>query len=454
MNTIAARQLCEQIWRAGVAAVDSRGLTRSSLGWTGAGLLACGVDVPLKSAARVLVVGAGKAGAGMAAGVEDILAEPLGERLSGWVNVPADCVEALTRIHLHPARPAGVNEPTIEGVAGSERILEMARSLGPDDLCLALISGGGSALLPAPIEGVSLADKLAVTRLLSRGGATIQELNTVRKQLSRIKGGGLARACRAPIISLVISDVPGDPLDIIASGPTVTDSGTAAEALAILERFSPDRGQVPSSVWKILKARSYETVEGQSGPFPHVRNEIIGSNATAVRAAAESARGLGLDVRILKSQPDGIAREVGRELADEAIRLQDSLGRDSKTVCLLSGGEPVVKVLATGRPQKGGRNQELALAALMRLLESTASGITLLSGGTDGEDGPTDAAGAVVDDGVLSRTSQLALDPQNFLDDNNSYPFFEETGGLLKTGPTHTNVMDLRVVLVQPHQAG
>ena len=449
------RAACERIWRAGVAAVDSRRLVRQALETSPGQLTICGVHYSVPSGSQVLVVGAGKAGAGMAEGVVEAVRGSLAsDQLSGWVNVPADCVRPLDAIHLHAARPAGVNEPTPEGAEGSARILEMASRLEPEDLCLVLMSGGGSALLPAPVDGLSLADKVALTRLMSRAGATIQQLNAVRKQLSRIKGGGLARACRGRIASLIISDVADDPLDVIASGPTVPDPGTAAEAIAILEQLIPDRRQVPESVWRILEAKAREPAAKPIPAFPHVRNFVIGNNRTAVEAAAALAPAVGCqEARVLGWDLGGVAREVGADLAEEALRLQAGLSRQCRPICLVSGGEPIVRVASTGRPQKGGRNQELALAALASLRERNAAGITILSGGTDGEDGPTDAAGAVVDTEILNRTRELGLDPRSYLDDNNSYPFFEQTGGLLKTGPTHTNVMDLRVAIISHNPA-
>src|SRR5262245_26470450 len=218
------------IWHAGLAAVRSDRLVTDNVRVDGESLLIGDESIRLSSVGRIAVIGAGKAGAGMAAGLEEalgprVLAE---KQVRGWINVPADCVRELGCIHLHAARPAGINEPTSEGVLGAEKILEIVSSLGADDLCICLISGGGSALLPAPVAGVSLAEKQAITRQLSAGGANIEELNTVRKQLSRIKGGGLARACRAGrLITLIISDVLGDPLDVIASGPTVPDPRSA-----------------------------------------------------------------------------------------------------------------------------------------------------------------------------------------------------------------------------------
>ncbi len=237
-----------RIWQAGVDAVNSERLVRDAIHVEGGALIVGEELLDFNAIGRIAVIGAGKAGAGMAAAVENVLGPRLidARQLVGWVNVPEDCVRPLRRIRLHGARPPGVNEPTEAGVAGAEEILRIVRSLDPEDLCLCLISGGGSALLPAPLEGITLADKLAVTRHLSAAGATIEELNTVRKQLSRIKGGGLARACRAGrMISLIISDVLGDPLDVIASGPTVPDTSTPQAALAVLERFRAAGIEIP-----------------------------------------------------------------------------------------------------------------------------------------------------------------------------------------------------------------
>ena len=235
------REQAQAIWEAGVAAVSSERLVRNVIHRDGSVLSICGHDWDTTSLSRIIVLGVGKAGAGMAAAVEAELGEELTDaKVAGWVNVPADCVRPLRRIVLHAARPAGVNEPTEAGVFGTQRTLELACSAGANDLVVVLISGGGSALAPAPIPGITLADKLAVTRFLMNSGASIQELNTVRKHLSLFKGGGLARAtsqARA-VITLIISDVIGDPLDVIASGPTVEDTSTAADALAVLKRFS------------------------------------------------------------------------------------------------------------------------------------------------------------------------------------------------------------------------
>jgi hydroxypyruvate reductase len=251
-----------QIWRAGLAGVDSARLVREALRIDADQLVIGDEAIGLRDVGRIAVVGAGKAGAGMAAGLLEALGEGLiGQKsVEGWLNVPADCVQHLPPLVLHAARPAGVNEPTEEGARGAREILKLVASLSGADICIALISGGASALLPAPADEISLADKQAVTRHLSAAGATINELNTVRKQLSRIKGGGLARACRAGrLITLIISDVLGDPLDIIASGPTVPDPGTPPQAIEILERFGSREAGISPGVFDYLRDKPQQT---------------------------------------------------------------------------------------------------------------------------------------------------------------------------------------------------
>jgi glycerate-2-kinase len=446
---VGLRQDAIAIWRAGVAAVDSQRLVRDQVRFAEGCLEVAGHPFPLNSTGRIVAVGAGKAGAGMAAGLEEALAgTPAAERLSGWINVPADCVRALPHIHLHAARPAALNEPTEEGVAGSREILRLVRQLSERDVCIVLLSGGGSALLPAPIAGVTLADKQIVTRFLMSAGATINELNCVRKHLSQIKGGNLASAARdTRLIALIISDVIGDPLDVIASGPTVADRTSAADALGVLTKFARERSRIPPSVWSALEAKSRGPAEG---PVPEsVVNVVIGNNQRALAAAAAKADRLGYTVQSLGSTQHGIAREVGRKLAELARKARDDRSpAPSKLTCILSGGEPVVPLVASDKPRKGGRNQELILGAVATLWDDGMHQLAILSGGTDGEDGPTDAAGAVADADLIREAKRQGLAPEPFLAINNSYAFFEQTGGLLKTGPTHTNVMDLQVVVV------
>lgn len=432
------------IWQAGVAAVASDRLMADAVRVEGTRLILVDEAIDLGGVERIAVVGAGKAGAGMAAALETILGPALCEskQLSGWVNVPADCVSPLRRIHLHASRPAGSNEPTAAGVQGSEEILRRVTQLGPRDLCICLISGGASALAPAPVEGITLADKLALTRHLSAAGANIHELNTVRKQLSRIKGGGLARACRAGRLrTLIISDVLGDPLDVIGSGPTVADQSTPADALAVLERYHAREAGIAARVFETLNqahpARPPLTCD--------VRNYVIGNNTRAVEAAQREATRRGyLSTTAEPRQVEGEAEEVGRLLAERALAMRAA----SSPACLVSGGEPVVRLAPEAIRGRGGRNQQLVLAAAERLWSETIGGIVLLSGGTDGEDGPTDAAGAWLDAVLLDQARRLRLDPADFLRRDDAYRFFEPLGGLIRTGPTHTNVCDLRVVLV------
>ncbi len=448
------------IFHAAVDAVRSDRLVRENLRVEGERLMVGNEALPLASIRRIVVVGAGKAGAGMAAGVEQALGPRLlaEKHVSGWVNVPADCVQPLNRIHLHAARPAGVNEPTAEGVAGSERILELVGSLGPDDLCLCLISGGGSALLPAPLPGVSLADKQALTRHLSAAGANIEELNTVRKQLSRIKGGGLARACRAGrLVTLIISDVLGDSLDVIASGPTVENSTTAADSLAVLDRY----GGASTSILQHLRS-PHSPLTTHRAPDRRVTNLVIGNNALAVVAAGQEAVRRGYSpVMTAATTLEGPAEEIGVHLA----ALLREMATKRQPDCMITGGEPTVRLAPSEERGKGGRNQQLSLAALADILDfgfwildSKGSNpkseiqnpkFALLSAGTDGEDGPTDAAGAILHNDLLTRLAATNLDPRDFLRRNDAYHFFEQLGGLVKTGPTHTNVCDLRVLLAR-----
>jgi hydroxypyruvate reductase len=447
---VTLRRDAQTIWHAGVAAVNSTKLVQNAIRQDQNAIVVSDETFIVERLRRIVVVGAGKAGAGMAAGVETALGEELVDsKVVGWINVPEDCVRPLRRIHLHPARPAAVNEPTAAGVFGSNQILDLVSTLTNDDLCLVLISGGGSALLPAPSIGISLEDKLGVTRFLMRSGATIQELNTVRKRLSRIKGGGLLRAAKAGhFISLIISDVPGDPIDIIASAPALCDNGTAKDAIDVLERFAgqPDPQQlIPNSVWRSLKDQANTTTLESTHTIP-CSNHIIGNNMTALSAAANEAKKLGYEVRLLGTNRQGIAKEVGVELAELSLVARNE--SQSRAICYLAGGEPVVKLSSTNKPRRGGRNQEVALSAACRLMHEDASRLVVLSGGTDGEDGPTDAAGAVFDESIQKRTKSQGLNAEEFLEINDSYTFFDQVGGLLKTGPTNTNVMDLQIALI------
>ena len=435
----AQRQHALAIWQAAVAAAEPTQLVRAAL--TDSVLQAT-----LSQARRIIVVGAGKAGAAMSAGVESALADRL-DHIEGVVNVPAKAVRPLQRIRLHAARPSGSNQPTSEGIIGAREILQLVRRAGPDDVVLCLLSGGGSALLPAPVQGVSLEDAQELTRLLHACGATINEMNCVRKHLSDVKGGRLAQGFRGrALVSLIISDVIGDPLDVIASGPTAPDPTTFADALAVLDKFSL-KARTPPSILRYLAAGAGGEAEETPKTLPsNVRNCIIGNNARSLRAAQAKAEELGYRVVNLGSFLEGETRHVATALAGivRSIR-QDGLPCRAPA-CILSGGETTVTL--TADHGLGGRNQEFVLAALTYLGPEEMHGVTLLSGGTDGEDGPTDAAGAIADETTHQEAGRLSLSPVNFLARNDAYHFFNATGDLLKSGMSHTNVMDVRVLLV------
>jgi glycerate 2-kinase len=436
MSRVAERRLRDDalaIWKAGVAAVHAGDLARRAL-----------TDIDLGAAKRVAVVGAGKATTAMAVAAEEILGDRI---VVGWVNVPDATVRPLRRVHVHGARKLPDNRPTAEGVEGSKRILEIARSLAADDLLLVLLSGGGSALLPLPVESVTLEEKLAVTKLLQESGATIDEMNCVRKHLSQIKGGRLAQATRARVVTLIVSDVIGDPIDVIASGPTAPDTTTFADALAVVERLRLV-DDLPRSAAAHLRAGAAGAVEDTPKTLAaHVNNLVIGNNVRALRAAQSAAErlryaGVKLDgpTCVLDGDTRAAAVAVGGLIRD----LADFLPR--KRLCVVTTGETTVTLPPDHG--KGGRNQEFALAVLDALGPDGLAGVCVLCGGTDGEDGPTDAAGAFIDEEVARAASAKGLDPADFLRRHDAYTFFDAVGGLVRTGPTDTNVMDLRVVLI------
>ncbi len=401
----------------------------------------------IASAPRILVVGGGKAGASMAAGLEVALGEHL-PKVHGLVNVPEGSTRPLQRIRLVAARPVGSNHPTAAGVAGAEEMLALLESAGPNDVALCLISGGGSALLPAPTDGITLEDKQTITKLLHASGATIAEMNCVRKHLSRIKGGGLASAFRGRLLaSLIISDVIGDPLDVIASGPTTPDPTTFADALEVLERFKLVERTPTAVLARLRQGRAGEIPETLKALPGSIHNRVIGNNALALQAAATKAESLGYRVLNLGPYIEGDTTAVAMTLYG-IVRSIRELGQPLKPpACVLLGGETTVAL--GDSPGLGGRNQEFVLAALARLGRSGMADVCILSGGTDGEDGPTDAAGAVADAETLEKAKECNITPLDFLNLHNSYRFFEQVGGLLITGLTNTNVMDIRVVLIR-----
>jgi glycerate 2-kinase len=434
------REHAVAIWQAAVDAVRPEELLGPALADR-----ALEISAAIDQAPRVLVFGAGKAGAAMTAALEHALANYRGA-VTGIVNVPAGPAPPLRRVRLHVARPAASNQPTAEGIAGAEYMLELARSAGAEDVALCLLSGGGSALLPAPVPGVSLADKQSLTQILHACGATINEMNAVRKHLSRIKGGRLAQAFTGrALFSLIISDVIGDPLDVIASGPTAPDPTTFADALNVMERYAL-ADKTPAAILDHLRRGAAGLIPETPKALPaNVHNMILGNNERALAAARTRAEQLGYHVVHLGSAIQG---DTGAAAESMVRTLQTARHAMSGPVCILSGGETTVKLPA--EHGLGGRNQEFVLAMAHELEREGLAGVAVLSGGTDGEDGPTDAAGAMASAETLARAGLLGLNPGDYLLRHDAYHFFEAVGGLLKTGLTGTNVMDVHVILANP----
>jgi len=453
----------EAIFRRGVAAVQPRRLIERAVQFSSDAAhdvnLLLGTEwLKLDDYQRFVVVGAGKASGAMAAALVELL-QPrlsLGQELLGWVNVPDDCQDLAGPVRIHRSRPAGSNLPTDRVVAGTREIVALVDSLTPSDLCFCLVSGGGSALLAWPVEGVSLMDKRQASQLLAARGATIQQLNRFRRQLSQVKGGRLVTRQQAgKFISLILSDVLGDPLELIASGPTVIDpTNTPESARAVLSELGIAWNDLPASI-----RRHLQPVEPDDIPQPAGRpvvNLLVGSLEIAVAAAAEEARARGYEATTeIQARTEVTAFEEGQRLADWIVGCgqtgEPSQPKNGQSTCLISGGEPVVKLCAD--PGLGGRNQELVLSGLARLLAAETESVSLpsdfclLSAGTDGEDGTTTAAGARIDGDFITHCRDLRLDPTPYLQGNDSYRFFAHAGGLVLTGPTGTNVGDLRVVL-------
>ena len=383
---------------------------------------------------NVYVIGAGKASAQMAQPIERLL----GKRIAaGLINVKYDHTARLRRIALNEC---GHPIPDRNGELGAQRIADIARQAGPDDLVVCLISGGASALLPLPTPPLTLEEKQATTRLLLHCGANIHELNCVRKHISAVKGGQLAQlAWPATVLTLILSDVIGDDLDVIGSGPTVPDRSTFAEARAIFSKYGI-AAKVPAAVRERLSENAPETPKPGDEIFEHVQNVIVGSNRLAVDAAAQQARALGYHTLVLSTFIEGETRDVARVHAAIAKEIR-ATGRPIKPpACVISGGETTVTIRGNGQ---GGRNQEFVLAAALDI--DGLKDVVILSAGTDGTDGPTDAAGAIANGSTIARAG---LDAVAYLANNDSYHFFENLGDLIKTGPTGTNVADVRIVLV------
>ncbi len=435
------RKAMEEILRAGLDAVDPEQAVRRYVRRDGKTLFVGDRSYSLDRYRRVILVGAGKGTAPMAKALEYILGDML---TGGWIIVKYGYGMPLKRTHV---KEAGHPIPDEAGLRAAEELLRQLRECTKEDLVICAFSGGGSALLPAPIPPLTLDEKQACTRLLLECGATIDEINAIRKHLSRSKGGQLAKEAHpATMISLLLSDVVGDRLDVIASGPTVPDESTYGDCLGIVERYDLVE-RLPKAVMEHFRGGIegvvQETPKKGDPVFSKVQNLIVGNNRECLLAAREKAISLGYNTLVLSSQIEGEAREVAHVLAAIAKEIHQVGIPIAPPACILAGGETTVTIHGKG---KGGRNQELALACAIAI--DGWEGISMFSAGTDGTDGPTDAAGAMVDGTTCGRAREAGLDPRAFLLENDSYSLFESLGDLLKTGPTRTNVMDIMCMLV------
>lgn len=393
---------------------------------------------------RIIVISFGKAAFPMAKALEDCLGNLItaGVGITKYGHRKYDLKKVIMYEAGHPM-------PDEKGLRATEEIVKLVSRADEKTLIVCLISGGGSALLVSPCEGITLSEKRKITELLLKAGATINELNAVRKHISKVKGGRLAEfAYPAKIISLIISDVIGDRLDVIASGPTSPDETTYDNALKVLEKYRLTRS-CPASILEVLhkgmKGIIPETPKKGNRIFERVENIIIGNNKLLLNGAKVKAKSLGLHTEIISSEISGEARDVGKQFAKQAIETHNSLSeKNNGKICLISGGETTVTVRGNG---KGGRNMELALAFAIEI--DGINGITLLSAGTDGTDGPTDAAGAIVDGQIVAKAKAIGLNPEEYLMNNDSYNFFKKIDDLLISGPTGTNVMDIQIMVIE-----
>jgi hydroxypyruvate reductase len=420
LNASEAKALLRDMFRAAVASAQPA--------------LCVPAHLPSPPQGRLIVIGAGKASAAMARAVEDHWAGPLEGLVVTRYGYGVDCKYIDIVEASHPV-------PDANGLNAAIAILKRVQNLTEDDLVLCLISGGGSALMPLPLEGISLEDKQAINVALLKSGASISEINCVRRHLSAIKGGRLSAACfPARVLTLLLSDVPGDdPIDI-ASGPTVADPTTCADALAIIRRYAIE---LPAFARHVLESGSGESIKPEDARMSRSESRLIATPQMALEAAAEVARAAGLNAYILSDAIEGESREVGKVMAALALQFARTGAPFSKPCVLLSGGETTVTVRGKGR---GGRNVEFLLSLALAL--RGANDIHALAADTDGVDGQEEVAGAYVDPQTLERARSLNMDPVEFLDTNDAHTFFERIGDSLVTGPTHTNVNDFRAILL------
>ena len=434
----------QSICEAALEAVDPGAAVRRFLHCDGETLHAGDASWGLSALGRILVIGFGKAAMPMTAAAVNILEQWIAQ---GLVITKYDHAKGYDLPQQIKIIEAGHPIPDATGQQGAEKVMSLLEATDERDLVIVLISGGGSALLPLPVEGVTLPELQQITELLLRSGATIDKLNAVRKHLSRVKGGQLARlAMPATVVTLILSDVVGDPLDVIASGPTVPDTTTYADAWAVLERYDV-QSQAPISVLTHLErgiARQRdETPKPGDACFENVHHHVVGSNRQAARAAVKEAEALGYRALLLTTFVEGEAREVAKVASALTKGVHVHGDPLAAPACLVWGGETTVTVTGGG---KGGRNQELALAAALEL--EGMDDFALMALATDGTDGPTDAGGAIIDGTTIRRARSLGLEPEKALMNNDAYPFLDAVDSLLMTGPTGTNVNDLLVVVI------
>jgi len=436
-----ARALALKSLESALNAIDPKQLMKSKLLLKNSLLKVNGCSFDLKKFRNVYVIGGGKASGSMAEALEQILGQYI---TNGLVNIPHGNKHKTEIIKLHEAsHPI----PDKSGVEGTRRMLKIAEQAKKGDLVICLISGGGSSLMPLPRDGITINDKRKITDTLLKCGAKINEINTVRKHISDFKGGWLAKkAYPATVLNLILSDVVGDQLDFIASGPAVPDSTTFSDAVTVLKKYGLWE-KAPASIKKVLSSGEKgiipETPKASDKAFKKVYNVIIGNNTLASLAVREQLRSAGLNTLLLTSTMEGEARHVGVMLASIAREATLSGNPVPKPAGIIAGGETTVTVTGKGL---GGRNQEISLAAALKM--GGMDGVVVASLSTDGVDGPTDAAGAVVDGKTIARAAEMDLNPEEFLAGNDSYSFFSKLGDLIFTGPTGTNVNDVSVIVV------
>jgi len=436
-----AKALALKSLESALNAIDPKQLMKSKLLLKNSLLKVNEYSFDLKKFKNVYVIGGGKASGSMAEALEQILDQYI---TKGLVNIPHGNKHKTEIIKLHEAsHPI----PDKSGVEGTRHMLKIAEQAKKEDLVICLISGGGSSLMPLPRDGITINDKRKITDTLLKSGATINEVNTVRKHISDFKGGWLAKkAYPAIVLNLILSDVVGDPLDFIASGPTVPDSTTFSDAIRVLKKYGL-WNKASVSIKKVLsdgeKGIIPETPKANDKAFKKVYNVIIGNNRFASLAVREQLRSAGLNTLLLTSTLEGEARHVGVMLASIAREAALSGNPIPKPAGIIAGGETTVTVTGKGL---GGRNQEISLAAALKM--GGMDGVVVASLSTDGVDGPTDAAGAIVDGKTIARAAEMNLNPEEFLAENDSYNFFSKLGDLILTGPTGTNVNDVSVIVV------